>query len=516
MAAPVSSLLDQVYVAGPTGASDWLAVLPPAWCLSIGALLVMLRGRAALQAPLSIAGLALLVVIDIMLLGKVAADGPLTMMMGRWLPPFGIAFTVDLTGALFALAAGFVGLVMAVSATRDIAPGPVRHGFYPMLLLLMAGVSGAFVTGDIFNLYVWFEVMLIASFGLISIGGERRQVDGAVKYGFLNLVATTLFLLAIAFLYGTFGTLNMADLAVKAAAAPVTAPRMTIMALFLFAFAMKAAAFPLQAWLPASYHTPPITVSALFAALMTKVGIYAMLRVGGMLFPAEREGLSFALALVGAATMLAGALGALAMADLRRIFGFLVISGVGAMIAGIAVAGPGGIGGTIVYALHSIVVMAGLYLVAGLAGKLAGGFNLGGVAGLYRADGRFAALSLMLFLSVSGLPPFSGFWPKVMILKAALDIGAWWLSATLLVAGLLTTIATLRLFLLAWWRPAADGTVLPRATRRDLAPVAILAFASLLAGIYPEPLLKAAQDAAAGLAAPEAYVGSVFGAGETP
>ncbi len=279
--------------------------------------------------------------------------------------------------ALVALAAGIFSLA-------DINDSGRRYGFYPLLMLLMAGVSGAFLTGDIFNLYVWFEVLLISSFGLLVLGSERGQIDGTVKYGFLNLVATTLFLVATGFLYAVFGTLNMADIARKADELRVNAPLMTLVGLYVLAFGMKAAAFPLNFWLPASYHTPRVVVSALFAGLLTKVGIYALIRVTVMLFPIEREELSFVLALVGALTMMVGVLGALAQTDFRRILGYLVVSGIGSMLAGIAIGGPGGIGGAIFYALHSMLVMTGLYFASGIAMRLGADSSIATLAGLYR------------------------------------------------------------------------------------------------------------------------------------
>jgi len=438
--------------------------------------------------------------------------------MGRWLPPFGIAFTVDLTGALFALMAAVVALAGAIAAVTDINDSGRRYGFYPLLMLLMAGVSGAFLTGDIFNLYVWFEVLLISSFGLLVLGSEREQIDGAVKYGFLNLVATTLFLIATGYLYGIFGTLNMADIVVKAGELRDTAPLTTLMALLAFAFAMKAAAFPVNFWLPASYHTPRIVVSALFAGLLTKVGIYALIRVSVMLFPVERQELGFVIAVAGVLTMITGALGALAQTDTRRLLGYLVISGIGSMLAGIAVGGPGGIGGAVFYALHSMVVMTALYLAAGLAARLGGGFSLSSLAGLYTRHALFSALSLMLFFAVSGLPPFSGFWPKVMLVKSALDTGAWWLAAALLLTGFLTTIATARLFLLAYWRPAGAGApsgevALPATL---LVPLIALTAVSILIGLFPETLLGLVQKAALTLNEPSLYLNSVFPAGSAP
>lgn len=217
MAAPTSTVdLSAALITVPVPIGHWLAILPVAHCITLGAVLLMLRGYPRLQAWLAIPGLAALALIDAALLVKVAADGPLTMVMGRWLPPFGIAFTVDLFGALMALTAALAALAGGIYALADIGESGRRYGFFPLLMLLMAGVTGAFLTGDIFNLYVWFEVLLISSFGLIILGSEREQIDGALKYAVLNLIATTLFLVGVGILYAAFGTLNMADIAAKA------------------------------------------------------------------------------------------------------------------------------------------------------------------------------------------------------------------------------------------------------------------------------------------------------------
>ncbi|WHO72300.1 Na+/H+ antiporter subunit D [Rhizobium sp. BT03] len=514
MAAPTTIDLSAALITAPVPIGHWLAILPVAHCIMLGAVLLMLRAHLRLQAWFAIAGLVMLALIDAALLAKVAAEGPLTMVMGRWLPPFGIAFTVDLFGALMAFTSALVALAAGIYALADIGESGRRYGFFPLLMLLMAGATGAFLTGDVFNLYVWFEVLLISSFGLIILGSERQQIDGALKYAVLNLIATTLFLIGVGILYAAFGTLNMADIAARARDLRATAPLMTLASLFLLAFAMKAAAFPVNFWLPAAYHTPRIVVSALFAGLLTKVGIYALIRVVVMLLPVERQELSLLIALAAGATILVGALGALAENDIRRLFGYVVISGIGNMLAGVAIGGPGGgISGAVFYAVHSMVLMTALYLAAGEIARRGGGFLLSGLGGLYRQSGAFTALSLMLFLAACGLPPFSGFWPKVILVKASLDSGAWWLAAVILVGGFLTTIAFGRLFLLAYWRPAPTAAMPSAALWRTGLPLAALTALVVGFGILPEWLLALSQSAAAGLADPQAYLHSVFPGG---
>lgn len=520
MASPTSTPVDLAAALVMTApkADDWLVILPPALMITAGAVLMMLRSRVDWHGRIAIPALALLVAIDAALLWQVSVHGPITMVMGRWLPPFGIAFTVDVLGALMALAAGLVALAVGVAALRDIDDSGRRYGFFPFLMLLMAGVSGAFLTGDVFNLYVWFEVLLISSFGLLILGSEKEQIDGAMKYAILNLLGTTFFLVAVGYLYAIFGTLNMADIALKARQIE-GAPLMTLCALFLMAFAMKAAAFPVNFWLPASYHTPRISVSALFGGLLTKVGIYALLRVLVMLFPVQREELSFIIGVLAVATMVLSGLGMLAQNDMRRMAGFAVILGIGNMLAGIATGTVAGLAGTIFYALHSIIAMTALYLVIGRAAALNGNWTLSGGGGIYRLSPGFAFVSLALFFGVAGLPPFSGLWPKIMLVKASVDIGAWWMAAGILVSGFLATIALGRTFLLAYWRNAPDGAeecVVPARFWWETAPLCGLVLVVVLFGLFPEEVLKLAQVAASGLLEPRAYIGSVFPGGGAP
>jgi multicomponent Na+:H+ antiporter subunit D len=516
MAAETSAAVDTsaALVEGATSLLDWVVIAPVVLPILGGALLLMVRHRTRLHAAVAVAVLLAALVSCLVLLSRVMEEGALVMTMGRWLPPFGITFQADALGAAFAAAATFATTAAAVFALRDIDATGRRYGFYPFLLLMLAGVNGAFLTGDIFNLYVWFEVFVISSFGLLILGSERRQIDGAVKYAVLNLIATTVFLITTGMLYGTFGTLNMADIARKADGLRETGPLMTIATLFLLAFGMKAAAFPLNFWLPASYHTPRIVTSAVFGGLLTKVGVYALLRTFTTLFPVERAILSDVIAVVAVLTMILGVLGALAQSDIRRIVGFIVISGIGAMLAGLAVGSPLALTGTVLYAIHSILIMTALYLAAGLMREAGGSFSLHELGGLYRSHPLLSAIMLALVLAAAGLPPLSGLWPKVLLVKAAIEDQAWWLTGSILVSSVLTTIVLGRVFALAFWR--MDPAPVSRADTRPIDPVAgygtvlVLLVPAVWIGLWPEPFLRIAGMAAAGLADPGSYIGSVF------
>ncbi len=495
---------------------DWLIVAPLVIGFVFASLCLMTRKDTARQPALALAGLALMLAANAGLFVHVLTTGSVVMQMGRWLPPFGITFIADMLGATLALVTGFVGLAVGVYAMREADNTERRYGLYPFLLMMLAGVQCAFLTGDIFNLYVWFEVLLLGSFGLLVLGSRPEQLDGATKYAFLNLVATTLFLLAVAYVYGLFGTLNMADIARKAETMEAVGPRLTIAALFFFAFAMKAAAFPLNFWLPASYHTPRVAVSAVFAGLLTKVGVYALLRIFLTIFPSDRHDLALAIAIVAGLTMMIGALGALAQTDMRRLLGYLVISGIGIMLAGLALGSQTGLSGTAFYTAHSMVVMTALYLLVGLMGANAGTFDLARAGGLYARMPGLAVLALILTFSVSGLPPFSGLWPKIYLVKASIDVGIWWLAAAILLSGFITTIAVVRMFAYGFWRPAPEGggTPTPQATsinRVGYGVLIALCTATVLAGVYPEPIIQVSDRIAFELMNPVGYVDSVYG-----
>lgn len=519
MAAESSHIVDlsTVMVTLPVPIADWLVVAPVAIPIVVGALLLMVRHETRWHAGLAIAGLLMTLLCNIGLLARVLEQGPLVMTMGRWLPPFGISFAADALGASLALSATLVATVCAIFATADIGSIGRRYGFYPFMMLMMAGVGGSFLTGDIFNLYVWFEVFLISSFGLLILGSQHRQLDGATKYAVLNLVGTTLFLIATALAYGTFGTLNMADIARKADGLREAAPLTTLAVLYLLAFGMKAAAFPVNFWLPASYHTPRIVVAALFGGVLTKVGVYALLRTLVMLFPPERALLADLIAWVAAATMVIGIMGALAQTDIRRVLGFVVISGVGVMLAGLALGTAEGLAGTIFYAFHSMVVMAALYLLAGVMNRLGGSYSLRTLSGLYAAHPLIAAFALLLMLAAAGLPPASGLWPKVMLVRASLDSGWPWLAFAILATGLLTTLALGRVFILAIWRPrkeTAPGTIVSPVL--GYVSLSLLCVPVILMGIYPDPVIGIAEQAANGILDAPAYIGTVFPQETTP
>lgn len=507
----------------PTAMADWVVIMPIVLFMMGGALTLMLRRRTDWHPHIAITTFIAVLAVEFNLLARVMDQGTLVMTMGNWLPPFGIAFAVDRLGAFFAFAGAFVGLAATIYGLQEFNTRERRYGFYPMLMLLMAGVTGSFLTGDIFNLYVWFEVMLISSFGLIVLGGSKLQLDGAVKYAFLNFIATTIFLIATGYLYGLVGTLNMADIRISLAKVDDAAPLATIFALYLLGFAMKAAAVPMHFWLPASYHTPRIVVSAIFAGLLTKVGVYALLRTFGMLFPNVPDLFRDIMIWIAVLTMIVGVLGALSQTDIRRVLGYLVVSGIGSMILGLGLGSQQALIGSVLYAIHSMLTMTALYLLAGIVNQMAGSFDTRKLGGLYRVSPLIAASFLVLVFAVSGLPPFSGFWPKAVLVEATLRQQEYLGTFAILLTGVLTTIAMGRVWAHAFWRGGplwvADGeedvskikVLEGKALWTRFAPVALLMVGICWLGFWPQPSFHLALEAAGSLVNPQAYIDSVLG-----
>lgn len=479
----------------------WLIALPFAT-----ALVSFFLRRHSKVAWVGAAGLSVQTILAVSLLQSVLADGPTAAALGTWRPPFGIALAADALSALMVLVTAIMGLATLVYSVRDISQESKHKGFHFFHHCLIGGLSGAFLTADLFNLYVWFEVMLITSFALLVLHGRKESLKAALHYVTLNLFSTIVFLTAVGLLYGLTGTLNYADLYLKIRQVEDTQTLHLVVILLSIAFAIKAALFPLYFWLPTSYHTPYPTVSAIFAALLTKVGVYALFRLFGFLVPADplyQDVLLF----WACSTILVGVIGAAVQHEIRRTLSFLVISAVGVMTLGLAIGTPLALAAAIFYLIQDVLVKGNLFLISGVIEKRTGSRSLTQCGGLYAASPVLSVLFLVGAISLAGLPPLSGFWAKYLIVQSAFEREHLFSIAVILVAGLVTIFTVMNLWSQIFWKPHPTGHVenrpIPQVT---VIPIILLSGLILLIGLFPETLLESSRIAAQGLLEPASYV----------
>ncbi len=497
-----------------------MLVLPIAIPLITATLALLFRKSSYLQRLFGLLGMGALLVSVILIFRDVQADGIQVLQLGNWAAPFGITLVVDMLAMLMIGITAIMGVVIAIYSIYDIDREREQFGYYPLLHILVMGVNGSFLTGDIFNLYVWFEVMLIASFILLALGNSKNQLQGALKYVFINLFSSLVFLFGVAMLYGMTGTLNMADLAVRLPEVENTGLVTTVAMIFMVSFGIKAAVFPLFFWLPASYHTPPVAISAIFGGLLTKVGVYALIRVFTLLFTHDTGYTHTILLWVGGFTMVIGVLGAASHVEFRKILSFHIVSQIGYMIMGLAFNTAMGIMGAIFYVLHNILAKSNLFLISGIAQRLLGTFELKKMGGLYKHYPFLAVMFLISAFALAGFPPLSGFWAKLSLVKAGLSIELYVITGVAILVGLLTLFSMTKIWLSAFWG-AVPEEVPDHFGKQPLfgagglhilmIPVMIIAGLIILVGLNAQPLLELCMTAAEQLLNPSVYIEAVLG-----
>ncbi|WP_431843102.1 Na+/H+ antiporter subunit D [Calidifontibacter indicus] len=489
--------------------------------------------RPRLQRAVSILCLSGVITVAAVLMYHTDRVGPLALWVGDWPAPLGIALVADRLSSLMLFVAAVIALAVLVFSTgqdqdevRRETPVSIYH---PTFLLLIAGVSNAFLAGDLFNLFVGFEILLFASYVLLTLGGTADRIRAGTTYVMVSLLSSSLFLISLASIYAATGTVNMAQLAGRLAELDPSV-QLLLQVLLLVTFSIKAAVFPLSAWLPDSYPTAPAPVTAVFAGLLTKVGVYAIIRTQTLLFPGQH--LTNLLLIASLLTMVIGILGAVAQNEIKRMLSFTLVSHLGYMILGIAVANQAGMAATIFYTAHHITIQATLFLVTGLIERRGGSSSLDSLGGLAKLSPVLAVLFFIPAMNLAGIPPFSGFIGKLGLMHGGAELGtplAWLVVVGGIVTSLLTLMAMAKVWGRAFWgvppeKLPAELTEVPEDEveavvddRRPMPPLMVGAAALLVAfglsfTVFAGPLYSYAERAAASLHS-TAYVDAVLNAG---
>ncbi|WP_051717578.1 Na+/H+ antiporter subunit D [Streptomyces megasporus] len=496
--------------------TDWLLFAPVLLPVLVAGLSLTVWRKPDAQRLLGLGVLTAMLVDAVVLLVLTDRRGPLAFDVGGWPAPAGISLVIDRLSALLltvALAVTLAVLFFAVGQGNTEGGDPVHAPFHPSYLLLTAGVCLAFLAGDLFNLFVAFELMLASSYVLINLDAGENRIRAGMTYVITSLLSSLLFLTAIGLVYAATGTVNLADLGNRMPGLP-DGLQTVLSLLLLIVFGIKAAVVPLHFWLPDSYPTAPAPITAVLAALLTKVGLYAMVRTQTLLFPRTEPWMPLLIA--AAVTLLVGTLGAIAQQDLNRLLSFVLVGHIGYMLFGLSLYSVTGLTGTILYAMHHIAVQAALFLIAGMVAGWGGSAKLPVLARAAPPPVILAILFLISALSLAGIPPLSGFVAKLILLQAGVEQGGA-AAYVLLAAALLTSLLTLYAMAKVWRAVFAAGTERPPAVRRHGARTRLMVGAAggtvligVLVAVAAEPVARVGERAAADLMEPDAYQEAVL------
>ena len=474
-------------------------------------ILMIFPKRIKLQRMLAAIGAGVTLISALYLLVKVNADGVQAVTLGSWPAPFGISMVSDPLSALLVVTSSIVTLFVVFYSFPTIGVKREQSYYYPAVLFLMVGVNGAFTTGDIFNLFVFVEVLLMASYTLIVHGGEKPQLRESIKYLLVNIISSALFVAAVAFLYSVTGTLNMADLAVKIPQIEETGILTVIAVMFLVVFGFKAAIFPLYFWLPGSYYAPPIPILALFGALLTKVGVYAIMRTYTLFFTMNIGFTHELLGIIAILTILAGCVGALAYFDVKKIIIYNIIIAVGVILFGVAQLNQPGIDGSIFYLLHDMLIKAALFFLVGIVAVLFGTTDLRKMGGLIKTYPVLGWTYLVAAFGLAGIPPLSGFPGKLMIVQGGFEGPQFWGSIVILATSLIVLLSAVRIFIYAFWGEPVETVPLKKSVFNQMfIPTVILVAITVVFGVGAELFMPFISGAGEVLLNPSIYIDAVL------
>ncbi|MDX8346187.1 Na+/H+ antiporter subunit D [Rossellomorea sp. YZS02] len=488
-----------------------LLILPILIPLFTAIILMFISKYVKVQRGVSVLSTLLTVVTSLVLINTVHQDGIQTVNLGSWVAPFGITLVSDMLSALLVTTTSIITLVVLLYSFKSIGIERERFYYYPVVQFLLVGVNGAFTTGDIFNLFVFFEVMLMSSYVLLVLGGTKAQLREGIKYILVNVISSALFVITVAYLYSVVGTLNMADISRKIAEVDQPGIVTAIAILFLLVFGLKGAIFPLYFWLPGSYYAPPTPVLALFGALLTKVGIYSILRTYTLFFYHDTGFTHEILAMLAILTIVLGCIGAIAYWDVKKIIIYNIIIAVGVILFGVSTMNPEALEGAIYYLVHDMIIKAALFLLVGVMIAITGTANLKKMGGLIKEYPWLGWTFLVAAFSLAGIPPLSGFIGKLLILRGSFAAEAYVGAGVVLASSLLVLYSVIKIFLNGIWGTPKEYKGASKEDARYLwMTSAILVVLAVCYGLGAEAMRPLFSQATEVLVNPELYIDAVL------
>lgn len=488
-----------------------LIILPILIPLFTGTILIFFKNKIIMQRIIASVASVSMVIVSLSIVQKVHRDGIQSLNIGSWDAPFGITLVSDMLAALLVLTTSLIGFFVLIYSFKTIGKEREENYYYAVYMFLLVGVNGAFTTGDIFNLFVFFEVMLMSSYVLLVIGNTKIQLRESIKYLLVNIISSALFVIAVAYLYSVVGTLNMAHISLRISEVGQPAIITVIAVLFLIVFGLKGAIFPLYFWMPGSYYAPPAPVLALFGALLTKVGVYAITRTYTLLFYHETGFTHELLAILAILSIVVGVIGALAYWDVKKIIIYNIIIAIGVILFGVSMMNQDALEGAIYYLVHDMIIKAALFMLAGIIIVITGTSNLKKISGLIKSYPGLAWTFFIAALALGGIPPLSGFIGKVLIVKGGLTGQSYIGAAIVMISSLFVLISIMRVFINGFWgTPKINETSEKAPISWMLVPTALLVMISALYGIGSEAILPYISQAAEVLSEPTIYIDAVL------
>ena len=458
-----------------------LPVIPIFIPLLFAAITVLFRKRIAMQRLLTTLATLLVLAFSIFNIYMVNKHQILILEMGNWASPFGITLTLDGLNSVLVTTSSVVFLATLLYSFKTIDKVRELSFFYPGFLLIMVGINGAFTTGDIFNLFVFYEILLMSSYLLLLVGINKEQLKSSISYVLMNVFAGSLFVISIGYLYTIVGSLNMAYISQTISSMSDRRGLYLVGAVMIFVFCMKGALFPLFTWMNRSYAAPPIAISIIFGALLTKVGLYSIIRTYG-LFYYESNFIKSYILILGAVSIIAGCIGSIYQKDLKQIVIFNIVISLGVMVCGTATLNTFGVKGALLYAVNDILLKAALFIVVGLIIYVSGVKYLQ-KCGLINKYSLLGWTYFIIVLSLAGVPPFSGFYGKALIIKGLVTNNNTFIAILVALSGLVVFYSLIRIFLNVFYDNINKSLILKPLPKGVQTPLIAIVAIALIIGV---------------------------------